>query len=448
MMNCNEFNKRLTELFDKEPDTKLVSAMHEHMACCSSCAAEYNQTKQLLNKLKPDISLRLSDSGFKQKSNHKIKTEEIEMETIKKETFKIKKWHKQAMAIAASILFIVTMFMVSDRTPFVSTARAAESVMAKSISAMESLRSMYISMNVRSLKKENFDFIGTEYNFIEYKYWKQFSGNKPWRVEKPGRIVVFDGEKQFLYLPDISYAITASEQAGFVEWMKLFLEPKDILESELRFSEKHKAKYQVEKTDHEIVLTIKANALGDFHNNYMKNNSILESDNSRKYVFDKKTSLLKSFELFIHTNGQSYKVIEIQNIAYNIPIPATTFTIELPQGVKWQELSNPGYIKAFTKITSKQAAKKFFMALAKEDYEAIKPVWDALQITDPGIQEEIRSLYGGLELISLGKPFKSGLFPGEFVPYKIKLKSGEIKEYNLAIRNDNPTKTWEIDGGI
>jgi hypothetical protein len=28
------------------------------------------------------------------------------------------------------------------------------------------------------------------------------------------------------------------------------------------------------------------------------------------------------------------------------------------------------------------------------------------------------------------------------------LKSGDIKEHNLALRNDNPAKTWEIDGGL
>ena len=447
-MNCNEFSEQLGELFDKQADSRLVSAMQEHMNSCPACAEEYNQYEALLNDLKPAISFSLSDSGLKQQIIHKTKTEDIEMKTKNDKKFKLKKWHKRAMAVAASIVFIMGVFLLSNRTPFVSTAQAAENIMVKSISAMESLRSMFISMNVRSAEKENFDLIGTEYDFIEYKYWKQFLGEKPWRVEKPGRIVVFDGEKQFLYIPDISYAITASERAGFVEWMKLFLEPKDILETELNFSKKHNAKYDIKKTDSEIILTVTANALGDFHNNYLKNSSILESDNTRKYVFDKASSLLKSFELFINANGQSVKVIEISNIAYNIPIPASTFVIELPKGVEWQELNDPGHVKAFMKISSKQAARKFFMALSKEDYASITPVWDALQISDPDVQKKIRNIYGGLELISLGEPFKSGLFPGEFVPYKIKLKSGEIKEYNLAIRNDNPTKTWEIDGGI
>jgi len=158
--------------------------------------------------------------------------------------------------------------------------------------------------------------------------------------------------------------------------------------------------------------------------------------------------LLKTFELFIDSNGKSTKVIRINNIAYNIPIESNIFTINLPQGVEWRQLSNPGYVKAFTKITSKKAAKKFFVALQNQDWEVIIPIWDALQISDKDKLEELKSIYGKLEIISIGEPYKSGLYPGEFVPYKVKLKSGEITEFNLALRNDNPTKTWEIDGGL
>jgi hypothetical protein len=41
----------------------------------------------------------------------------------------------------------------------------------------------------------------------------------------------------------------------------------------------------------------------------------------------------------------------------------------------------------------------------------------------------------------------NGLYPGKFVPYEIKLKSGETRKARLAVRNDNPEKIWEIDGG-
>ena len=445
-MNCEEFQNNLAVLFDKTPDPELVKAMLEHIGKCESCAADYRQAKAVTEQLKPSVSFSFSGTGLKQNILNQIKSEEIEMKTNKK--FRIKKWQKRAMAVAASLVFIVAVVMVSNRNPLINTARAAENIMTKSINAMASLRSMFISMDVRSLPKEPFDLVGTKYGFIEYKFWKQFSGEKPWRIEKQGRTVVFDGEKQYLYIPDIGMAYTAPESVGFVEWMKIFLDPKTILENEIAFAKNHDAKYSIDKTEDETILTVQANALGDFHNNYLKNASVLESDNTRIYTFEKSTSLLKSFELFINDEGKSVKVIEIKNIAYNIPIEASTFSIKLPPGVKWQEMAEPGYTKAFTKVTSKQAAKKFFTALSKEDFDAVKPVWDVLQVTDSRKREMIEKEFGGLKLISLGEPFKSGLYPGEFVPYKIRLKSGEVLESNLALRNDNPTKTWIIDGGI
>jgi len=445
-MNCKEFKNNLAELFDKNPDPEIMHAMQEHINRCASCAQDYRQAKALTDSLKPSVSFDLSGSGMKQNIFKQIKTEEIEMKTDKK--FRLKKWHKRALAVAAGIAFVVTVVMVSNRTPFISTARAAENIMNRSINAMASLRSMFITMNVRSLPKEPFDLIGAKYGFIEYKFWKQFTGEKPWRIEKPGRIVVFDGEKQYLYIPNLATAYTAPESTGFVVWMKTFLDPKTILENEIAFAKEHDAKYTIDKTDNETILTVHANALGDFHNNYLKNASILESDNTRIYTFENETSLLKSFELFINADGRSTKVIEIKNIAYNIPIAASVFSIGLPGDVQWQELKEPGYVRGFTKITSKQAAKKFFTALAKKDFDAVKPVWDALQVTDSKMLERIKDHFGGLELISVGEPFKSGLYPGEFVPYKIRLKSGDIKESNLALRNDNPAKTWIVDGGI
>jgi hypothetical protein len=55
---------------------------------------------------------------------------------------------------------------------------------------------------------------------------------------------------------------------------------------------------------------------------------------------------------------------------------------------------------------------------------------------------------GGLQVISLGEPFQAKPYPGWFVPYEIKFKNREVHKHNLAIRNDNPTKRYMVDGGI
>ena len=65
-----------------------------------------------------------------------------------------------------------------------------------------------------------------------------------------------------------------------------------------------------------------------------------------------------------------------------------------------------------------------------------------------GVPQIFKDYLGGLEVISIGEPFQSMGYPGWFVPYEIKLQSGEIKKHNLAIRNDNPAHRFELDGGI
>ncbi len=447
-MKCEEFKEKLIDLFDKNPETLFVDAMTNHMLSCSMCNHDYNEMNDIIVKLTTPSIVSPSYSGRKELIIKQLKTEEIIMKKSITKMYGIKRWHKQLIVGAASALIILSIVFFTNYNPFVVTVQAAEKIMLKSITAMESLRSMFISMDVRSKENENFDFIGEDYNFIEYKFWKQFSGNQPWRIEKPGRIVTYNGDMQYLYLPDAAYAVTAGKEAGFVEWIKIFLEPKKILEREIAFAKTHKAVYNIDKTHDEIILSVSADALGDFHNNYLKNKSVLGSDNSRIYVFDKKTMLLKSFELSINDNAHSTIVIKITSITYNIPIVASTFSIQLPTGTEWRVLKDPGYVKAYTNITSKHAAKKFFKALHNEEYDSIAQIWDAFQITDTEKLEELKSIYGGVEIISIGESFKSGLYPGEFVPYKIKYKSGKIEEFNLALRNDNPTKTWEIDGGL
>jgi hypothetical protein len=59
----------------------------------------------------------------------------------------------------------------------------------------------------------------------------------------------------------------------------------------------------------------------------------------------------------------------------------------------------------------------------------------------------MKLVYGRLQIISIGTSFKSGRYAGVYVPYEIKLKSGEVLKYNLALRKDNPQKAWIIDGG-
>jgi hypothetical protein len=99
----------------------------------------------------------------------------------------------------------------------------------------------------------------------------------------------------------------------------------------------------------------------------------------------------------------------------------------------------------YEKMTPKEAAEVFFQACADENWEEVLKFRRISRVDD-----QTKTHLGGLEIVSLGEPFQSaGYDPsGWFVPYEIRLKSGEVKKYNLAIRKDNPAKRFVVDGGI
>jgi hypothetical protein len=104
-------------------------------------------------------------------------------------------------------------------------------------------------------------------------------------------------------------------------------------------------------------------------------------------------------------------------------------------------MTDPSKNRALIGITSKEAAKLIIAALANKNIEPVKEAFAYFS------KKSIEQFYG-LELLELGESFKSGMYPGEFVPYKIKLPDGTIETHNLALRNDNKNKVWMVDGGF
>jgi hypothetical protein len=90
--------------------------------------------------------------------------------------------------------------------------------------------------------------------------------------------------------------------------------------------------------------------------------------------------------------------------------------------------------------TPEEIARFFFESCRNADWENVKKVY-------PFNLEYLRRNYVNLEIIEIGIPLERSDI-GFYVPYKIKLKSGKIRQHKLAIRNDNPQNMWEIDGGI
>jgi len=98
---------------------------------------------------------------------------------------------------------------------------------------------------------------------------------------------------------------------------------------------------------------------------------------------------------------------------------------------------------ALTGTTPAQAARTFLEASSSGDWAEVAKYWDPKFLKKhPEDLETHKNFYGGMELISLGKPFKGrfrgdrGAYYGVLVPYEIRLKDGSVKKYLYSIKQD------------
>jgi hypothetical protein len=447
-MKCNEFQEKFADLFDVNSSPAMSSEMFSHIEGCQDCRELYEQGMKVMEELRPREEVgatpafshqvieraRLSGDPFKSRSG--------------RNTSRFTSGWKKVTAIAAvlAVLFILIP-LILHKGAFQSKADAANVILDKSITAMNAVHSMVIEFNVRTLEGDNFDYINMRENFVEHKLWKEFGKTPKWRIEKPARVIVMDGGNQYLYCNTGDLALKAGPDAGFLGWMRILLEPGDILQKEKSNAGQNGSKYNISEKGNTISMTITAKAMGDFSNAYLLNTSIPESNNSRVYTFDKATHLLKTFEVFVDSAGEQIKVLDLKSIRYNEPIDEHNFTIQLPENMSWVSVNELEKQVGVKGGTSEDVARQFFTACHSEDWSTVKKYIPGF-LNFLQLQVEVKSQYGGLTVISIGKSFKSGQYPGEFVPYEVKLKSGYVKKWNLAVRNDNPEKKWMVDGGF
>ena len=351
--------------------------------------------------------------------------------------------------LAAAAVLIIALFIGLE--VFKTNQVSAAQVLHEAASAISHLRSVYMKVLIRTRANglENFDFIGLDYDLVPHEMWKEFDGTNAgkWRIENAGRIEVVDGKSSLLFI-NPNRAAKRDHCYGCNSWLKQLLDADKILDREIQLSEEEGSELSLTNEKgadgrQKLVVTIEAKAQGDFTNDWCKNSSITESDNSRIYHFDAETKLLEGLEVYMHAQDGDVLVLEVTHIEYNFDLEPALFTLEFPDDVIWfvepEELSDPSYAQ----MTPKETALAFFQACADENWEEALKFYSTSEFP-----QSIKDYLGGLEIISIGEPFESGLYPGWFVPYEIKFKNGATKKMNLAVRNDNPTQRYIIDGGF
>jgi hypothetical protein len=381
-----------------------------------------------------------------------------EMEKTKQTGQSLNMWriimkNKLTKFAAAACIIIAAVLILTIFNKSVPTAYAAD-LLAQAVKALPDFNSIHIKARMRTLPADNFSLIKLDLDFVPIELWKKVndSGLIKWKVEKPGRLLVMDGNSTtFLIKPNM---IQKSGPSPYIrgydcEWFGRIVDVRNLLESEYKYvcqtgNTGSLLRHQTIDGRDKLVLEVNFTAQGNYTNDYVKNAFIDTSDHTKIYYFDAETKLLENFEIIVHTGKEDVLVFETTQIEYDPQIDDNVFVLNLPENTI--TFKNPQVLPdndKYQKMSPKEAATAFFEACAQKNWGEFLKFW---MMSD--VKPETKDRLGGLEIISIGEPFKSGIYPGWFVPYEFKTKDGTVRKFNLAVRNDNPARRYVVDGGI
>ena len=443
-MNCTECRENLVALAEGVLEAEQAQTCLEHLDACIDCQAEYGAVSRLQKRLLARGRV-VSEVTMVAPVMRRVRNVQTEREGSSFMNKLFTRWGYGLGAAAGVAAVMVLILTVSPK----AHATAAE-VMAKGVKAMAKLSSVHLRGQLRTLPGDNFSHVDPKQEFYPIELWKQFQPELKWRVEKPGRVAVMDGQTTLLYLKSANVAMKfpqPSPSAFDTDWLHKMANLSAAIDTELQNA---KAKGWQLSLGHETsadghaksIVTVNAKA-GLPDNDYLKNKFFDMSDTRRVYRFDNETERLESVQVYMTSGASEVQVFELTQIEYNQPIEDAVFQVELPANVNWyQEPQKLPDNEKYAAMSAEQAARAFFEACGSGN-------WTEVAKFDPiPLNDEIRRALEGLQVVSLGTAFTSTGNNARFVPYEIKFKSGETKKHNLALKKDPRTDRWFVDGGF
>jgi hypothetical protein len=429
-MTCRIARRRLADLLDGED-----AELRAHLATCGRCAAEYEETLNALARIQPGIRIEAS-AGFKERTMSRLAEEQIPARTkpgIFETPFR-------RLALTAAVVLAIVLALPYAGT--LGTNRGAVALLAQSVQAAGVVQSVHIVARMRTPPGDNFEYIDPSYDFQPVEMWKQFGSVPRLRVENPGRVVVMDGKQSILYMkPD--RVVRGGPHAGFIDWLKPLLDPEQILAGELRSAQRSESRAGIQHEGARITLTATRKAVGEYFLDWGRNRMLSDSDQTRVYQFDAGTSRLTALQVMLHDSGREVVVFETLSVRYNETLSDALFTVALPDHVIADVPPERMPVNGALPVTARDAAAAFLEGLSYRDWNRVLTVYPA-----EGISEGLKKSTEGMVVISIGEPFRSGLYAGWFVPYEVQFADGTRKHWNLAVRNDNAAHRWVQDGGF
>ena len=354
-------------------------------------------------------------------------------------------WLGTIASAAAVVAIAITLTL---NTP----AYAARKYFSEALTVAEDIKTMVMQLSVRTEKDEPIDYIHPSHDFIPATIKVIYDEPMLWSIEKKdGRTVLFKGGNQ-LY----EWLNGGDNGVGWAKYydgypngdLAIFLDPRLLLEAELRTAERNRGtKYATYDNGETVVVSVTTIAQGDFsESEYMLNTSILEANTIREYTFAKSTGKLLKLRIDFIIDSQPVTVIESEVIRYNEPMSAEDLYNEaLFESVSFQTTDIEGAESSpLVCHSADEAAKIILDAMSDWNTEILSTAMCYYRDFMPTLEAK----YKGLKVKSVKKAVKSGLYPGRFVECQVILANGEKERLVLALRNDNSSHVWLLDGGL
>ena len=381
---------------------------------------------ELTPKIRPTVPQSLKGNVLSQIKNRKNRMKDI----------------RNYSAIAA----VVTAFIYF---PFVlgnGTQAKAMDLIEESISKVDDIKTMEIKYLMRNPFTYNPDVIDMREKMNEMTGEIIFDQPQVWKFESKNKWYIFDGDKCYWYSKSYEDCLVNMkvDTTDLGRFNAIFLKPTSLMETVLKVAKDKDTKIDMQTKGDSITLTFATKVrsidkyrfmIGDlfgWYNNKIKGSFITNCRHI--YVFDSKTKLLRSFKISVFNKDKYIAILKSEKIEYNVLLDKNKI-IDKQKNFKKRLVQSYKYL---VNMTSKQAVEKILTEF-KNDSTVI------MNTNLPIERKEYFKNWYGMEILEIGEPYKKENYVGEIVPCKIKIKSGEVVNATIAVRNDNEFKIWIFD---
>ena len=427
-MNCKEFKDRVVDLFDTTIDTQTLAECKAHMDECPECKAYYEELAEAFNTLQPqETPVKLSKS--KHETNH------------------LHLWRP----IAAAAIFLLGFFI--GWSHLFSTSAIAENshiqFFEQGIKSVQNVGSFQMAIYARTTPNDNFAYFDPKADFVRINIGHLRQNDSVfYRVEKQnGRAVVFDGQTQYMWIPNALY-MKGPRAANFLENFVNLLSPERLLtmqKSAFEFSKKN----EVIRTENDSTITLifKGTEKNNDLKQLLETGKMGDCEVEVENVFTKNDGLLRFVKLWIVDRGQKTLLLHIDNIQYNVMISRTNLT-QIPD-TQWTDVTEITPDKANDRLsklqneTATQAAERILQAIICGDYTKASEAMVYYKTVLPTLSEKMK----GCKVTDF-KERHDGKYAGTYVFYTLTHPDGKKEQKHIAVRNDNEKHIWIADGGL